>query len=145
MATTTSKPCRPRKTTKAPTSVEEWGQLLTRAEKGSDTQVEAMLAMREAGASYSQIATAKGVVPMTARARVLKAEGWCQVTTRPNTSGNNGEPPGSPDPDWVRHRGPRPDNPVAHYRPDCHHFFGAHSRPPRNTRGAGPLPALCRL
>jgi hypothetical protein len=73
MATTTTKPRRTRKTTK-PTTVEEWGRLLIRAENGSDAQVEAMLAMRELGASYSQIAIAMGVVPMTARARVLKAQ-----------------------------------------------------------------------
>jgi hypothetical protein len=41
---------------------------------GTDKEVPAMLALRQAGASYSQIATVLGVVPMTARGRVLKAQ-----------------------------------------------------------------------
>jgi hypothetical protein len=72
MATTT-KPCRTRKTTK-PSTIEEWGQLLTRAENGSDARAEAMIVMRELGASFANLATAMGVVPLTARARVLKAQ-----------------------------------------------------------------------
>ena len=68
--TTTRKP-RTRKAT-PPTTVEEWATVLTKAENGSDAQVEAMKGMRGAGASYAQMAEAMGVVPMTARARYLK-------------------------------------------------------------------------
>jgi hypothetical protein len=45
---------------------------LTKTEAGTDEQTRAMVAMRSAGASYSQMAAAMGVVPMTARARYLK-------------------------------------------------------------------------
>jgi hypothetical protein len=43
--------------------------------KTPEAETKAMLAMRDAGASYSQIAQVLGVVPMTARSRVLKAQG----------------------------------------------------------------------
>jgi len=42
--------------------------------KATTARDNAMLAMRDAGASYAQIAEALGVVPMTARSRVLKAQ-----------------------------------------------------------------------
>lgn len=72
MATTTH-PRRTRKTTK-PSTIEEWGQLLTSAENGSDAQAEAIFAVRELGANYANLATAMGVVPLSAKARVLKAQ-----------------------------------------------------------------------
>jgi DNA-directed RNA polymerase specialized sigma24 family protein len=40
--------------------------------KSPEAQGRAMLAMRQAGASYAQIADVLGVAPMTARARVLR-------------------------------------------------------------------------
>lgn len=67
----TRKP-RTRKAT-SPTTVEEWSVVLAETEPGTDTQAEAMRAMRELGASYAQLAVAMGVVPVTARSRYLKA------------------------------------------------------------------------
>jgi hypothetical protein len=70
--TTTTKPRRTRKAATTPTTVEEWAEVLAKAENGSDAQAEAMKGMRGAGASYAQMAAAMGVVPMTARSRYLK-------------------------------------------------------------------------
>jgi hypothetical protein len=59
--------------TRKPTKIEEWAAVLAKTEAGTDGQAEATKGMRDAGASYSQMATAMGVVPMTTRARFLKA------------------------------------------------------------------------
>jgi hypothetical protein len=74
MATTTTKPRRARKAT-TPTTLSEWREVLAQTETGSEEQTAAMIGMREAGASYSQMAEAMGVVPMTARGRYLRATG----------------------------------------------------------------------
>ncbi len=70
--TTTTTTRRTRKAT-TPTTVEEWSAVLAETEVGSDEQTRAMVAMRELGASYAQLAQAMNVVPMTARSRYLKA------------------------------------------------------------------------
>jgi hypothetical protein len=67
----------------APQRLEEGGKELVRltanlkgaVDKGQESAVTKwMLALRDAGASYAQIAEVLGVVPMTARSRVLKAQ-----------------------------------------------------------------------
>jgi hypothetical protein len=74
MATTTARKPRTRKTP-TPTTLSEWREVLAQTETGSDEQVAAMIGMRKAGASYSQMAEAMNVVPMTARARYLRVTG----------------------------------------------------------------------
>jgi hypothetical protein len=69
----------PKSDRSAPQRIEDDKDLarLTKVLAGAKTpeaETKAMLAMRDAGASYSQIAEVLGVVPMTARSRVLKAQ-----------------------------------------------------------------------